>query len=164
MLLLPRRRTSRWAAGLALVAVLAVSGCGSSTGTVTGTVKRKDGTVLKGGNVALITSKGQSFSSPIGENGTYTVEKVPVGDVKITVETETLNPARSAARKYSAPPSASGSTYTPPDPSAMAKRYVPIDLKCAEQGTTSLTYKVKGGNQTHEITVDPPPGVGGERR
>jgi len=161
----PRGSTSRWAAGLALVAVFAVSGCGSSTGTVTGTVKRKDGTVLKGGNVAFITSKGQSISSPIGEDGKYTVEKVPVGDAKITVETETLNPARKmGGRKYSPPPSASGSTYTPPDPTAQAKRYVPIDPKFGEQGTTPLTYTVKGGNQTFEITVDPHPGVQGEKR
>ena len=59
-------------------------GCGSKTGTVTGKVTL-DGKPLLIGKISF-TGKGKTVSADIIE-GEYTAKKVPVGDVKVTVDT-----------------------------------------------------------------------------
>jgi len=102
----PRPRPARLVMLVVLAGALAVAGCGRSSGTVTGTVTYK-GKALKGGSVVFIPPAGgqaATVSAQIGEDGTFTAEKVPVGDVKVTVDTSYLKPARGPAQtplKYS---------------------------------------------------------------
>src|SRR4051812_22653135 len=118
----------KWAV-LALVPILAAAGCGGSRVTVSGKVSYK-GTPLKGGNVVFNSLEGkESRSAPIAEDGTYRIEKCPVGKVKITVETESLKRVGTSggARKNQPPPGANvPADYTPPDFDDKSKRYVPI--------------------------------------
>jgi len=137
------------------VAFLAVAGCGQSTGKVSGKVSYK-GAILKGGTVSFFAADKRNATTTIKEDGTYTVENVPVGPVKITVDTDALKPkAGVGGPSYKPPP---GMTppggYAPPDPAEMAKRYVQIPPQYADQDKTTLTYTVKSGSQEHEIKLD----------
>ena len=91
------RRSGAALAPFALVALLA-AGCGSK-GTVTGTVTH-NGTPLKGGTIQFIPEDGsQVAGAEIGEDGRYTIEKVPAGKVKVVVETYSLG-QKAFATKY----------------------------------------------------------------
>jgi hypothetical protein len=135
---------------------LGATGCSDPrSATVSGKVSYK-GTMLKGGNVTFLSTEGKgTASTQIGEDGNYTLEKAPVGAVKICVETQSLNPkGRVRTPKYAPPPGMEApGGYTPPDPTKDAKRYVPIPDKYAEADTTTLTYTVIKGPQTKDIEL-----------
>lgn len=153
MRLSPRPGIRRWAVVLAFAASVAVAGCGATTGKVTGKVTYK-GSPLKGGNVTFLTPDGKKpVSSVIGEDGAYTVEGVPVGEVKITVETKSLK-QQANHPSYQPPP---GMTppggYKPPDPAEALKHYVEIPEGYSNPDTSGLTYTVKPGSQPHDIEL-----------
>jgi hypothetical protein len=113
------------------------------------------GVALKGGNITFLTPDGkQSFPNQIREDGSYKIDKVPPGTMRILVETESLNLRYHPRPRYTPPAGmqAAGG-YTPPDPWAQAQRYVPIPWKYAEAATTDLTCTVTGGAQEHNITL-----------
>jgi len=156
MPLSPRGRAWKWLGLLALTLVLGLAGCSPGLGTVSGTVSLKNGTKLKGGNVTFIPTKGQSISTKIGEDGKYTVENVAVGPVKITVETESLNPKHltgmaAMKAKMQLPKDAPNAGSSNP-----AGQYVPIPdhEKYSDLTKTPLTYTVTKGSQTHNITLE----------
>src|SRR5215471_10469528 len=67
------------------------SGCGRN-GTVSGIVYYK-GQPLKVGMVQFFPEKkGGDFSSPIGSDGSYSISKLPVGNVRVSVISNTTNP------------------------------------------------------------------------
>src|SRR4051794_22586118 len=96
----PLRGLGRWGLFLLLLTPLGLSGCGAS-GSVSGKVSYK-GTMLKGGTVTFHSPMGKASAvAQIGEDGSYTIEKVPAGDVKICVDTKMLDPGvKTAARTY----------------------------------------------------------------
>ena len=149
----PRRRSiGRLVALFGLVVSLHALGCGGSTGSVSGKVLYKD-TPLKGGFVTFVTADNKSFKAEIGEDGSYSiVEKMPAGDVKISVETESLKPSP-GARSY-APPADYKGDYKPPDSAAAAKRYIKIPDKYASADTSGLKLTIKGGKQEFDIKLD----------
>ncbi len=71
-------------AALSLAFLLASAGCGPGTATLIGTVKYK-GEPLPSGTVIVHGSNGQTATGTI-EDGAYRVDKVPTGDVKISVQ------------------------------------------------------------------------------
>ena len=134
----------------------AICGCGGGTGNVSGTVTYQ-GKVVKGGNVTFVSTEGKpgASSAQISEDGTYTMPKVPTGNVKICVDTETFNPAsRSKVPKY-APPAGQTAPdgFGTGDSEGMAKRYTQIPGTFAKPETTGLTYEIVGGEQTHNIDI-----------
>src|SRR5437588_6501794 len=79
-----------------LLALLIATGCSGkkASGTVSGKVTYQ-GKALRGGSVTFIPADGVGVAtSRIAEDGSYKVEKVPAGNVKITVETETSKPVQ----------------------------------------------------------------------
>src|SRR5437016_5633865 len=86
---------SRWrrSGGFVVLLVLAASfaGCAKPTGSVAGKVTYK-GNPLKGGHVIFLKADGQSEWADIGEDGTYHVDKILAGPVKVGVETSSLRP------------------------------------------------------------------------
>lgn len=90
------------ALAVALLALVPL-GCGRSTGTVTGTVSL-DGKALPAGQISFIPSSGPAVSAQI-KDGAYTVAGVPTGEVKVTVETETIKLKLDAMKKSTAPSS-----------------------------------------------------------
>jgi len=148
----PWRRVGRCTVLLVVVLSLQATGCGPSTGSVSGKVFYKDAP-LKGGQVTFVTPDKKVFSAEIGEDGSYSiVGKMPVGDVKIAVDTDYLKQQASLPR-YSAPADNKGE-YKPPDSAAAAKRYVKIPEKYASPDTSGLTYTVKSGKQEFDIKLD----------
>src|SRR5437660_444840 len=84
-----------WAGPLASLGVLfllsLMAGC-SSPGTITGKVKYQ-GRPLTGGTVLFASTQGRgSQTARIGEDGSYTIEKMPPGPAKIAVETASAQP------------------------------------------------------------------------
>jgi len=160
MRLSPWRGPGKWVVFLA-VAALGTTGCGQKLGTVTGKVTVKNAgqvTLVKGGMVTFVSTAGKaSKATEIKEDGTYTIDKIPVGEVKICVDTKGLKPPAgytTGTPKYAPPKDASTTGYTPPDPTAKYKLYVPIPPRYAETETTPLTYTVVPGNQPHDITLE----------
>jgi hypothetical protein len=162
------RSVTKWAF-LALVPVLAVTGCGTAKVNVSGKVSYKN-TPLKGGTVTFTSTAGKGdVTSRIAEDGTYTLERCSVGPVIILVETESLNPQFSSggpmAAKvgmkgpptYAAPSGQGGSNvgnYTPPSREDNSKRYVAIPPEYADPSKSKLKYEVKAGESTHNIDLD----------
>lgn len=67
-----------------LLGVALLSGCGSGSGTVEGTVTGADGQPLKGGQVEVHTDRGVRIGQ-VEPDGSYTVYRVPVGAAKVCV-------------------------------------------------------------------------------
>jgi hypothetical protein len=137
---------------VAFGAAVFAAGCDAPKGTVTGFVKYKD-KIVKGGTVTFVAKGGASGSSPIAEDGSYTVSNIPVGDVQITVETASMKPSgMDVGHKYKPPPGA------PPEAAAgmggkSKDRYVQIPDSYNNPSTSGLTYTVKSGNQEFPIDL-----------
>jgi hypothetical protein len=150
MCLSPRGGPVKWLGALAVVVSLGVAGCGEGKGTVSGKVTYK-GVALKGGRVTYTSAKGKSNQAEIGEDGSYTVEDLPSGPAKITVQTSYLQQMARAPR-YKVPEGAPEGYKGGGDPTA-AKRYVKIPDSYEDLETSGLTYDVKKGAQTHDIPL-----------
>lgn len=145
------RHWRTWAGLLLLSCGLMLAGCGSgSNGTVSGKVSYK-GQPLKGGNVSIIPKKGGTLSSPIAEDGSYKISKVPIGSATITVETKSLRPVpqKSLPGPYAKAPK----DVLPQGVQGDPKRYVRIPDKYADPEGSGLSLDVKGGVQTHNIDL-----------
>jgi len=151
---------------LALAALVAVVGCGGSNATVKGKVIYKDpvtkqDVVLKGGNVTFACDNGPTRAGTIAEDGTYTIQNVPAGGGKFTVQTKHLVSA--ALPKGAGPPKdASGSVpeYMKSSEDA-ARRFVAIPSKYEDAETSPLTYTVKQGPQEYDLVLEGPLDSGG---
>jgi hypothetical protein len=137
--LFPRR------AGVSVLAVallvLAASGCGNRTGTVSGKVFYQ-GKPLPGGNVNFM-SEGPSAtvkSSTIQSDGSYSVSGVPVGLAKITVQ-------GLAQRRLAEFKGQGGST----EQREQKEIFVPPHYGNAE--LSGLQFDVKPGSQSHDIEL-----------
>jgi hypothetical protein len=134
-----------WLAG---VLALAVAGCGSGTGDVSGTVRFK-GVPMWGGKVTFTSQDqgGVSVSAWIGEDGSYSIRGCPTGPARITVLP--LEPSR-GGRGFDNPRgvvAASGSRE---------RRKLPvIPRRYTDANTTDLEYTVGGGRQQHDIELKP---------
>jgi len=153
----PWRGWGRCPGFLVLLALLTASGCSRGTGTVTGKVTFK-GKTLKAGNIAFVSSTPgvQSKSTTIDTEGNYKIENMPTGEVTITVETESINPAgKMAAPRYKPPPGqkAPEGFETGDPPAEAAKRYVWIPPKYADWQKSGLKYEVKPGSQEYNIEL-----------
>ncbi len=160
MLSLRSRRAGALAVGLVLAVAIGAAGCGRSVGTVTGKVTYK-GQPLKGGVVSFTPAdgKGPPVPATIAEDGSYTAEKVPTGEMHVTVDNSNLKPPPDVLKgggppKYQPPPEApAGVDYKPPDVSGNAARYTPIPEKYASPDETPLKVTVKTGTQTFPIDL-----------
>ena len=82
---------------VAAAAALGVAaGCGPKSQTpakVSGTVTYK-GQPLKGGNITFHSEDKGNYNGSINEDGTYAIFDVPTGTMKVSIDTEFLNPDR----------------------------------------------------------------------
>lgn len=151
MRLLSHLLSQTWIGCLVLGASLAAAGCGGSTGTVSGKVYYKN-TLVKGGNVSFVSDqKKTSQLAEIQEDGSYKVEKMPVGEATITVDTSSFKPLP-AARGMKPPPGVQAPGGY--DMEARTKRYVPIPERYTDPAKSGLKYTVKGGSQDHDLKLD----------
>jgi hypothetical protein len=149
---------------LLLVLFLMGAGC-AAKGTVSGKVTYQ-GKPLPGGMVTFVTEQGgHAVSSDIGSDGSYTIEKIPPGPVKIGVRS---NDSPDAPKSFGAnPPPGKGIKMGPPegaqlpegvgkgvfDPFGKSGPKVKIPPQYNDPATSTLTYTVTSGSQTHEIEL-----------
>lgn len=156
--------------GAALLS-LGVTGCGG-VGSVTGTVTYKpNGKKLAWGTVSMIGRDGILRQGVINRDGTYSVNGVPTGEVKVLVSSENpkATPANSAkAGSGRVDPDAGKRAPRPGEPGAaddrgmtpspvdeeIVKAWFPIPEKYADMGKSNLTATVKGGPNVHDIILD----------
>jgi hypothetical protein len=145
--------------GLALLLILSV-GC-SSRGTVSGKVKMKDQTLGRGTVTFISLDKQWSNTSPIGEDGSYTILKAPPGPMKISVvSTGPSQQFQGRVKKKIQMPEEEKEDDLPQRARAMFNRGASkpsgpsVPKKYNDPETSGLTYEVKPGNQEHNIELE----------
>ena len=113
------------------------------------------GAPLGGGNIVFHFANGGSAPAGINPDGTYTVQNVPVGPTKVTVETESI---KGAGTQPSLPPGAPKEMKEKLEHEkgklpTSAAGYVAIPKKYADVNTTTLSYEVKSGKQEHDFDL-----------
>lgn len=135
---------------LLLACFLVVAGCGEPTGSLTGKVTYNDKPVANGTVVFMGAEK--TVHVPIDENGTYTSDKVPVGDVKVAVMPAPRPPGSFMPKGAKIPDSAKdtpqGKMYLEAQNSFVA---IPDNLQ--DPTKSGQTVKVTGGAQTYDIAL-----------
>jgi hypothetical protein len=140
--------------GLGLLLVVGATGCGTSVGSVSGKVTFK-GEPVGGGIVTFHLPGKPAKTAPIGPDGSYSIDDVPIGELKIAVDTSTAKPAEP-------PPEGTVPQNMPPEARKSAVyggkrpeggKYVEIPANYSDTNTSGLTYTVKTGSQTHKIEL-----------
>lgn len=130
---------------------LGASGCGSSdTGSVSGKVYFGD-VLVKGGRVTFVFESGRSFPTSIQDDGSYSLDRMPVGKAKICVDTSGLDPKRKNAYSYSPP--AGVKKELPDDRTQGPGEYTAIPAKYADHKTTDLAYDLASGSHSYDIKL-----------
>ena len=99
---------------------------------------------VTGGAITLYPSDGRPLSAPIKWDGTFTIGEVPTGDMKVTIETESIK-GLSGENLNSMPGGMKppgGNKPIPRDTTNMP-RYVKVPRRYAQLKTTPLTCKVE---------------------
>ena len=147
---------------VAVVGFASLAGCSGGSGssaTVKGTVKYK-GALVKVGTVTFVSAdKSKAAGSPIKEDGTYSVEQAPVGEVVITVDTSSADPQRLAAtiamaKKGNVPANSPNAPPSVEKLQKMAELYTAIPAKYADAATSPLKHTVQGGAQEKNIELE----------
>jgi len=144
---------------VALGALLALAcGCGSTNpnapATISGRVTYK-GTPLPGGSIMFHGSAG-TYPASIGANGEYTGREFPVGEMTVTVETETLNPDRKAAKPYpGGGKDKSAKMFSkPPEVTAVTTAtYLKIPAKYGDKNKSDLKVTLTAGKQSKDFEL-----------
>lgn len=159
--------------GMLALWVASAVGCGGGKATVTGKVTI-DGKPLPAGRISFVPSKGGAGVGADIKDGQYTVEKVPVGSVKVTVETTTIKTkidaltvaAQQFARSQPPPnakvPENAKQSLEEERKEAEKKnqelkdlrtKYVPVPEKYGKDNETPITTEVKPGTNTFDVTL-----------
>ncbi len=130
-----------------LLALPLVTGCaGQAKGTVSGKVTYQ-GKALSSGYVTFTADKGPPLHADIQSDGSYRLENVPVGPVKIGVQPKASQEAMRAI----------GMPRGPKDvdkvKAAVADRETKLPSKYADPNQSGLTYTVTNGPQQHDIDL-----------
>jgi len=157
--------------GLFVAVLLGLTvGCGKTSETpakVTGKVVYK-GQPLRGGSIAFHPKEGAVYGTTLSEEGTYEIVGVPPVAMKVTIDTESLNPNKK-------PPSYGGGRGAKIDQEyrakmqemtggnagasplmskeEMARRYVKIPVKYTKPDTSGLSVTLEAGSQSHDFTL-----------
>ncbi len=135
---------------VASLATAALSGCGPSKASITGTVKFS-GEPLPSGTITFTSDAGtKPVKGAAITNGKYTITDFPAGPAKVTVVT-TPPPTGGGA----APPGAPAMPLPTNASAAAPGKYVPIPQRYGSPDKSGLTYTVKGGEQTKDFELTP---------
>lgn len=132
---------------LACLALLTLTGCGSSS-AVSGKVTYKD-KPLVGGTVTFYTADNKTRSSVIGEDGSYSITKLPPGKVRIAVSPPVTASAMPRGMKMD--PGKMGAPTGPAAPTTTKAPPFPEQYKDPDK--SGLTYDVTKGQQQHDIPL-----------
>jgi hypothetical protein len=147
---------------LLLPLTLVALGCGGGSGSFpTAEVNGKvtyNGKPVTGGSMAFFlasdASKGKAVA--INDDGTYSATGVPVGEIKVTVETDSMKPSPAPppqVAKVLPKDLPEGSPYAKPKEPKLPANYVPIPAKYNNPNETPLKYTINKGTQTIPIEL-----------
>ena len=162
---------SRLALMLLVVFVVAL-GCGqkrnpNAPANVSGKVTYK-GSAVKGGNVTFHPSGGGVYAFSIRPDGTYAATDMPDGEMVVTINTESLNPAKKEKpRVYGEGKGGDGKPLPvpspdfiksklqnpPPDQPVAQPEYVKIPEKYGDKTKTDLKLTLSSGNNTKNFDL-----------
>jgi hypothetical protein len=125
---------------------LALSGCGQRKGKLTGKVSYK-GEEVPFGTVAFYGTGDAVSSAPIGPDGTYEANGVPLGEVKVTVTTPPP-PDPQAAEKMKTNPMVIEKNIV-----ITEQKVVSVPRKYNLPGTSGISLTVTGGSQPFDIAL-----------
>jgi len=123
--------------------------------TVKGTLKVNGKPVTTGANVVFIGPDNQRYSSPVKNDGTYLVEKVPVGPVKAVVQNAPLFTGDASAPPPTAPDPGNQPPKTKEKPTTIQignqvpKKYEEVG------GQNDLSFTIKSGTNDLDIDLKP---------
>jgi hypothetical protein len=135
--------------GALLVLAAAAGGCGRSTATLSGTVAYRGRPVTSGEVVFLAADGRASAHAPIGPDGHYTVEGVPVGEARVAVD----NPPPSWYAVGQRLPAALANDPEVREARAQAARYVPTPPRYRDPNQSGLTHTVEKGSHSYDIAL-----------
>ena len=142
------------APALLLAAGLCICGCRVPEVRLPETGATLEGTITLGGNsvpMAMVIVMGASGSATgfVGDDGRYKVENVPLGEVKIGVNTDAVRGqliSQSMARSYKGPDGKSGAKPPPP-------KFVAVPAKYFEPASSGISTTVKSGTNTYDVVL-----------
>lgn len=139
----------RWSRVLAftLSFLLWTTGCGGQgKGTVSGKVAYQ-GKPLPSGFVTFVPEKGTPVHADIQSDGSYRIENVPIGPVKIGVQPKS---AQNTLQSFPMPrnPKDYGKLQA-----VMTKKETQIPPQYADPNKSGLTYTVRQGQQQYDIAL-----------
>jgi hypothetical protein len=139
--------------GALLVASLFVA-CSPYEARLPETGATLEGTVTYGNEkvsialVSVFNEKGQALGQ-IDDTGRYKVENVPLGDVKIGVNTEAMR-SQVISQQMAAAYKGKGGTRPP------APKFVSLPAKLQDPETSGITTTIKKGANSFDIVLKPP--------
>jgi hypothetical protein len=164
----------RLLAALFLVCGLLLVGCKKTNPYAPARLSGKvtyGGALVTAGTIVFHTSDGGSIPAMIGSDGSYGAE-LPVGEVVVTIETESVNPnrkvpvydAKSAGsggfgKLYGKPSGGSGpgrkksEDSTPQGATTNSELYVKIPARYADKAKSGLTLTLTAGNQKKDFEL-----------
>jgi hypothetical protein len=144
------------------LALLTVAGCTKNPNApaqISGVVKY-NGKPLPGGTIKFHDSEGKAYSAPIQQDGKYELTDVPVGEMKVTVETESLNPAKKQETYGGQRAAKMGmSDYNPaglparPGAEEKKEQYVKIPGKYNDISSSGLSATLKKGKNSKDFDL-----------
>jgi len=162
---IPRTKVARLlGSGFLMALLLMAAGCGGSSSSVSGKITFRNNP-LHGGTVTF-SGPGETpwtKTAQIGDDGSYTLNGVPTGQARITVETDTAKPANPQAKQMASkmmpkgdkmPEGAEHSPFFQMKQQQSGDKYVAIPQKYKKPETSGLTYEVKRGKQEHNINLE----------
>jgi hypothetical protein len=142
-----------------LLCLALIAGCSGNTvqapAKVSGQVTYK-GAALPAGTIHFHSEDKGIYRSPLAQDGTFEVVDIPKGTMVVTVETESVNPAKKAP-DYGGGKGAADYAKRIAAEGIQAKQstaqYVKIPKKYASAKTSPLTVTVEAGRQTKQFDL-----------
>ncbi|CAN5607990.1 hypothetical protein BH11PLA2_BH11PLA2_06600 [soil metagenome] len=134
------------------LAVLTVTGCGGSSGDITGTVKYR-GQMLKTGSVQFQVPGGGILTSPIGADGKYSIKGCKVGTAKILVSCVDEEGKIAYYKAKSAAGKGAIDGKGPSGPTGGPEQFDIVPQSYSDFDTSGLTFEVKAGSNTHDLDL-----------
>ena len=170
----------RLGSGLLLASCMLILGCSNENkefpAQVSGKVTYK-GAAVTGGIITLYTAEGSPIQAPISNNGTYLFPNLPIGQMTVTIDTDSVNPESMKKEEYKGgkgPGGGAAGMYkmkSAPMPTLKKGQenskspvpegtqvneavFVKIPAKYKAKGTSGLSMELKAGKQTKDFELN----------